>query len=549
MNRLKIPNIFFLSIIILLKIASSSSQLTTASLDYGTFAGAYNEEYNITIYRRIPFAAPPIGENRFRAPQPPATLTDVIYDSNRSFDPCAASRPEIVGSEDCLYLSLYSRPWTQDLPLRPVVIFFFGGGFIRGGGSQAIPPSGYPILNTSSRNDFVMVYPNYRTNAFGFLPGSEIANDETSDLNPGLLDQNAVLKWVQKYVKEFGGDPEDVTIFGQSAGGGSVVAQVLSTASTNGSLGETKLFNRALASSPFWPKTYRYDDPESEALYDKLVSMTGCSGDESLKCLKTIDFGIISDAAASIAAEAKYSANYFAWAPVIDGEFLKIPLSEAVRNGGMDFESGWGMYNTLEGAHPRFILCSAQRLTEGLGESFIPPFNTTTTLSSWLTSYLPTLSPTTHHHLLTLYPANGTTETVPSYTTLTTRAGLVLRDSTLTCPAYWLALSSKTSSYVGEYTIAPAKHASDTMYWNSVNAVQASNSLIYRGFTGAFASYFQTGDPNGNKLTNDSQTGVAEAKSTGEEFVVAENGFGGVEMRQLRKRCAFWLDVSNEVRI
>lgn len=321
-------------------------------------------------------------------------------------------------------------------PLRPVVIFFFGGGFIRGGGSQAIPPSGYPVLNVSSQNNVVMIYPNYRTNAFGFLPGSEIAKDKSSDLNPGLLDQNAVLKWVQDYVKEFGGDPNDVNIFGQSAGAGSVVAQVLSTASTNTHSGEKKLFNRALASSPFWPKSYQYDAPESESIYNQLASMTGCSGKDSLKCLKTIDFGKISNAAANISTAWKYGPSYFTWAPVIDGKFLKTPLSEAVKDGTIDIESAWGMYNTLEGKIQFLLESSVPKLTEALGESFIPVFSTSTTLTSWLKSYLPDLKPSNQKRLLALYPANGTTETLTSFPTVATRAGIIFRDSVLTCPAY-----------------------------------------------------------------------------------------------------------------
>ena len=133
------------------------------------------------------------------------------------------------GSEDCLYLGLYSRPWTSPAPLRPVVVVFFGGAFIEGGGSFTIPPSGYPILNVSASNDIVFVYPNYRVNAFGFLPGSEIASSPTSDLNPGLLDQQAALIWTREYIAQFGGDPGDVTIWGQSAGAGSVVAQAIAT--------------------------------------------------------------------------------------------------------------------------------------------------------------------------------------------------------------------------------------------------------------------------------------------------------------------------------
>lgn len=102
----------------------------------------------------------------------------------------------VNGSEDCLYLGLYSRPWTVGQALRPVVVVFYGGAYIEGSASFGIPPSAYPVLNVSvTETDLVFVYANYRTNAFGFLPGREIGEDRGgSDLNPGLLDQDAAIK-------------------------------------------------------------------------------------------------------------------------------------------------------------------------------------------------------------------------------------------------------------------------------------------------------------------------------------------------------------------
>ena len=134
----------------------TSTNITSplAVLSYGTFQGAYSSTYNITYFRKLPFAAPPVGVNRFRAPQPPDPITDGTYNSSATYDLCP--QRTVNGSEDCLFLGLYSRPW-DGTSLRPVVVNFYGGAFIEGGGSFNIPPSAWPILNVSAENDFVMV--------------------------------------------------------------------------------------------------------------------------------------------------------------------------------------------------------------------------------------------------------------------------------------------------------------------------------------------------------------------------------------------------------
>lgn len=137
----------------------------------------------------------------------------------------------------------------------------------------------------SEANNFIFVYPNYRVNAFGFLPGAEIAADRKSDFNPGLLDQQESLIWTHKYIKQFGGDPTTVTIWGQSAGGGSVVAQVIAS----GGKTNPPLFSKALASSPSWPKKYRYNAPEAQNAYDTMAELSGCASKNSLACLKSVD--------------------------------------------------------------------------------------------------------------------------------------------------------------------------------------------------------------------------------------------------------------------
>lgn len=521
---------------------SNTTSDPTAILSYGTFQGRYSEDYNISYFRKIPFAAPPVGPNRFRAPQPPLPITNGTYDSDGTFDMCP--QRTVNGSEDCLFLGLYSRPWTEGQAPRPVMVDFYGGGFIQGGGSLRIPPSAYPILNVSSENDYITILPNYRVNAFGLLPGKAVKDDPESDLNPGLLDQHAVLQWVQQHIEAFGGNPRDVTIWGQSAGAGSVVAQAIANPEM-----QSGLITRALASSPFWPHSYRYDSPEAEAIYERFASLAGCFGPESLACLKAADVQTLREASLTISASHTYNTSSYTWAPVIDDVFLTLPLSQAGENILANLPGGaWGMYNTHEGEN--FIPSGMQNTTAntsapiGDGSTFN---SSTASLESWVAGFLPNLTISQRDELLTThYPAAGSTETITAYNDTYTRAGLIYRDLILACPAYWLGAAQPGNSYLGEYAIPSAKHGSDTQYWNQVNDVQVEDPVTYEGMAGAFASWFATGDPNARKLTEEEQEGVAVLESR-EEWVVRMDDFGVEGIGQLQGRCAFWQSVAENV--
>lgn len=418
------------------------------TLDYGVFQGKYDATYNISHFRKIPFAAPAVGENRFRAPQPPAKITDGVYDSDQDFDMCPQQTAD--GSEDCHYLGLYSRPWIDSEAKRPVLVVFYGGGFIKGGATFDIPPSAYPVLNVTDLNDFVVVYSNYRINAFGFLPGKAIGASPASDLNPGLLDQQYALQWVQKHIHEFGGDPANVTIWGQSAGGGSVVAQVIA----NGGNTTPRLFNRALASSPFWPKTYQYDSPQAENIYTQLVNLTGCDysdDNDSLACLKSVDVQAIRNASLVISESHQWTSSSYTWAPVIDGDLLRQPLSRVTSQ--VNADQVFSMYNTHEGEN--FIPSGlADQETE---ESYVD-------FDDWLEDFLPDLSARQFELVKDYYSPVDSSEMMPSYNTSFERAQLIYRDVVLACPAYWLSSNAEKAGYLGEYSISPAQHASDTIY-------------------------------------------------------------------------------------
>src|SRR3954453_12492322 len=177
----------------------------------------------VAVFRGIPFAAPPVGELRFRAPRPvepwagvrPASEFGCWAPQNAPATTLSGQLPG-TQAEDCLSLNVWTP--AADSARRPVMVWIHGGGFIGGSGAMNLY-AGAPL---AARGDVVVVTVNYRLGILGFLGSSDLADENGATGNWGLLDQVAALQGVRDNIVGFGGDPDNVTIFGESAGGMSV---------------------------------------------------------------------------------------------------------------------------------------------------------------------------------------------------------------------------------------------------------------------------------------------------------------------------------------
>ena len=299
---------------------------TTAGKIEGT------QEDGLCVFRGVPYAAPPIGDLRFRAPQPPQPW-DGVRDT-KAFSPIAPQVPNPVledllpapdppqpQSEDCLYLNV----WTPGLSgSRPVMVWIHGGAFTIGSGSEEY----YDGANLAARGDVVIVTINYRLGAFGFINLPALG-----ETNFGMRDQIAALKWVQANIANFGGDPANVTIFGESAGGMSVGSLMASPEAAG-------LFHKAIPQSGAAHNALTME--ETQATGRKVAEHLGIAPDDvdALRAASTEDV-----LAASVAVDPLASGDMSGAAsptpqmpfqPVIDGAFLsKLPI-EHIREGSAD---------------------------------------------------------------------------------------------------------------------------------------------------------------------------------------------------------------------
>jgi para-nitrobenzyl esterase len=213
-------------------------------IENGVIEGLYDTKTGLQMYFGIPYAQPPLGELRWKAPQPLDNWTGVK--ETKKFGPRAVQAP-VFGdmifrsngiSEDCLYLNIWT-PAKRNTNGLPVLVYFYGGGYVAGDGSE-------PRYDGASmaKQGVVAVTVNYRLGIFGFFAHPELTAEAPykASGNYGLLDQYAALKWVNKNIAAFGGDPKKVTIAGESAGSISVSALMASPLSKGliaGAIGES----------------------------------------------------------------------------------------------------------------------------------------------------------------------------------------------------------------------------------------------------------------------------------------------------------------------
>ncbi|KAI0672409.1 alpha/beta-hydrolase [Trametes maxima] len=478
------------SLLALLPVASLVAALpNVVDLGYVKYFG--NLSYPDTVaYLGIPYAEPPVGERRFRAPLPLDTAR--VSRESRGRIVRATEYPNFciqgstgagdaggAGSEDCLKTNIYAPAGAKAGDNLPVLVYIHGGGYVYGN------PRNWPFddwVHQSPNVVVVSVY--YRLNSFGFLAAPELGNRAIGDLNAGFQDQIQALKWVQEHIRAFGGDPDRVTIDGQSAGGASIELHLVAHE------GE-KLFSQAIAQS-----VYRTPVPTSEQqqpLFDYYAAAAGCGTSSKsvasrVACLRKASVSALSRA--QDAAMYNFTGAYKSFHPVLDGKLItELPSLSILKGNFADV--------------PVIVGSTSNETLSGSGPN----------ITAALQKFFPGLTPEDLNEYLQHYPASEFTSDQQRFADTT-------GESELRCARTIIGLSAgrKNKAYTYRYN-QPVPTANTTSVSHS-----ADNWMMFRGtstgFNGtttfrpqrpidkAFASeliaywlsFVRTGDPNTHKL-------------------------------------------------
>ncbi|KAF8451115.1 Alpha/Beta hydrolase protein [Boletus edulis BED1] len=439
-------------------------------LGYAQYQGVVNTQLNVTNFLGVRYAAAPVGNLRWAAPQAPPTVSGVQQATSEpnecyqaglgssSTNPLtAAKKRDVSQSEDCLFLNVHVPGPTVNAVSsggHPVVVWIHGGGYV--GGSA----SGYDgsSLVFQSQNSAIVVVIQYRLGLFGFLPGAAVKSGGV--LNAGLLDQNFALQWVQAHMSKFGGDPTKVTIWGQSAGAGSVLQHVVA----NGGNTQPALFTTALTSSTYLPPQYNYND--LCFLLDEMLSLMlgqcSCSSSsDTLSCLRSADTGTLSNVNNQIESNGLYGTATFV--PVVDGTFIIERPTVTLGKGKHNGEALYSVTNLNEGN--QFVQKSL-----------------TMSASQYISQMFPNIKASEADSLAALYADFGTN---------VDQAIAGMSEAIFVCPTYYLMKAFGNNAWKGEFTVSPATHGSDIGYYFTT-----STSQFAVAFSNSFLAMVTSGGPD-----------------------------------------------------
>ncbi|KAB7732431.1 carboxylesterase family protein [Rudanella paleaurantiibacter] len=442
----------------------------------GRISGTHSTQGDVQIFRGIPFAAPPVGNLRWKAPQPVQPWTGVrrcdtfgpspVQGVPAPFGPWSAEYliPKEPIGEDCLYLNV----WTQRRsgPKQPVLVWVYGGGFNSGG-------SGVPIYDgeAMARKGIVFVSFNYRVGSLGFFAHPELTRESGRGAsgNYGLMDQVAALRWVNQNIAQFGGDPNNVTIAGQSAGSMSVNCLVATPLAKG-------LFQKAIAQSG---ANMAAPGPSLQQAEESGVKLAQALGATTLADLRALPASQIIQKAAGTRG------------PIVDGYVLPQPIPAifaARQQNDVVLLTGWNEDEGMRFGPPQTAEAYRKQIEQQQG---------------------PNAADFLQH-----YPANTDAEAATSQMR-------VSRDMIFGAQNYaWANLQSRQGKPVfvyrfrrkvpatGEYAHYGAFHTGEVAYAydnlrfidKSLRPLQPADDELARQMSAYWANFIRTGNPNGTGL-------------------------------------------------
>jgi para-nitrobenzyl esterase len=303
--------------------SASDAGASTAREYVKTVSGVVHGRNSGTVieYLGVPFAAPPIGELRWRAPQP-AAHWDGVREATSTSSGCirpAHNADGYTGNEDCLYLNVYRPAHATPGQRLPVLVFVHGGSNLKQSASD------YDPVAFVEQTGVVLVTTDYRLNVFGFLalPSLDTEAGDTSSGNFGLQDQQAALKWVLRNIARFGGDPFDVTLAGESAGAIDLCANLVSPAAAG-------LFNKAIMESMYCP-TATHD--EALAVGTPVAQKLSCTDQQTAAdCMRAASTAQVFAAAKPYSIEPGGGSGFNA-SPNFGNKLLPLQVRDAIESG------------------------------------------------------------------------------------------------------------------------------------------------------------------------------------------------------------------------
>ncbi|KAF2033354.1 alpha/beta-hydrolase [Setomelanomma holmii] len=513
----------------------------------------YQSTGNFYNFSNIRYAAPPVGNLRFAAPQAPAqnrssvntgstsrsricpqagpawlqsatqfltSLTlGIPYNNTQIFTPPGANSSSIVPaqdpreSEDCLFLDVFVP---EDVLSKagqgygaPVLVWIYGGGYTLGNKNNN-PAGLLAASGNSSNGDVIYVAMNYRLGALGFSSGPSFAA-EGGVSNAALHDQRFALEWVQKYIHLFGGDKNRVTVFGESAGGGSIMHQITAYGGSQGPVP----FQQAVPQSPGW--TPQQSNVQQENIYQNLLRLTNSTSLADLRALSSD--ALIRANAQQVAYDSAY--GEFTYGPVVDGSFVPQQPGQLLAQGRFD---------------KSLRVMVGHNANEGV--LFTPPYITSdATLRAQLQSAFPYAPSTSLDYVTqTLYPA--VFDGRYPYTTQYTRAAFIISEVIFTCNTNYLSTAYGNETYSYLFAVPPAFHGQDipyTYFPGGAASSSVTNTTVAIALQEFIASFAEEGVP--------AAPGITQFNMYGPDASVLRLNVTGIDQirdSNANARCSWW---------